>query len=111
MSGKAGIHPPGSTGGEFYALFMLRPRISHGGFILKDDMKRCDGPWRPLGAHHDRHLSAYPGLRPVRLARCLRPGLRPGLRAPAVLDLLLSGVVAGGLLPYLLWALLRPEDL
>jgi K+-transporting ATPase KdpF subunit len=29
----------------------------------------------------------------------------------AMLDLVLGGVVAGGLLAYLLWALLRPEDL
>ncbi|WP_408906524.1 K(+)-transporting ATPase subunit F [Roseomonas sp. E05] len=28
-----------------------------------------------------------------------------------MLDLILSGAVAGGLLLYLLWALLRPEDL
>lgn len=30
---------------------------------------------------------------------------------PATLELLLGGAVAAGLLAYLLWALLRPEDL
>jgi K+-transporting ATPase KdpF subunit len=31
--------------------------------------------------------------------------------SPAMLDQILGGAVAAGLLLYLLWALLRPEDL
>jgi K+-transporting ATPase KdpF subunit len=38
------------------------------------------------------------------------PKPAPGSEA-AMLDLILGGAVAAGLLGYLLWALLRPEDL
>jgi K+-transporting ATPase KdpF subunit len=57
----------------------------------------------------DRHTAAgpWPGLlRPDGpLCGCLREGLT------LMLDLILGAAVSAGLLGYLLWALLRPEDL
>ncbi|NGM21596.1 potassium-transporting ATPase subunit F [Roseomonas stagni] len=47
--------------------------------------------------------------RPVRRDGRLCGGLRPGLTA--MTELILGGIVVALLLPYLLWALLRPEDL
>jgi K+-transporting ATPase KdpF subunit len=37
-------------------------------------------------------------------------GLRARLRAHLMFDLILAGAVSLGLLGYLLWALIRPED-
>ncbi|WP_370288371.1 K(+)-transporting ATPase subunit F [Siccirubricoccus soli] len=53
--------------------------------------------------------SPAPGARPWRL--CADGGLCAGLRARLMVPLLLGGAVTAFLLIYLLWALLRPEDL
>jgi K+-transporting ATPase KdpF subunit len=57
----------------------------------------------------DRHTAAgaRPGL--LRPDGPLRGRLREGLTP--MLDLILGGAASAGLLGYLLWALLRPEDL
>ncbi|MBE7211041.1 MAG: K(+)-transporting ATPase subunit F [Gluconacetobacter diazotrophicus] len=60
-----------------------------------------------------RHVRPPPHRRRLR-----RPAADGGLRRllrsdliPAMLDLILGGIVSLGLLVYLVWALLRPEDL
>jgi K+-transporting ATPase KdpF subunit len=54
--------------------------------------------------------AAKPGTKNLSSAH-LRPIPKRTLRLPPMFDLILAGAVAAGLLVYLLWALLRPEDL
>ena len=61
------------------------------------------------GGHHARHPAAWPGGRILRAAGRLCRRLRPGVKA--MLELVMGGATAAGLLAYLLWALLRPEEL
>jgi K+-transporting ATPase KdpF subunit len=59
-------------------------------------------------AHHARSSSAPARRRRLRAARPLCRGLRRDLTP--MLDLVLGGAVAAGLLVYLVAALLRPEN-
>ncbi|MBU8540598.1 K(+)-transporting ATPase subunit F [Roseomonas tokyonensis] len=84
---------------------MPRPAISHRSFARPLATQRV----RTSGTQDDRYSPAGAWRRPVRPDGRLCIRLRAGLAAMA--ELILGGAVAAGLLLYLLWALLRPEDL
>nr|WP_245216879.1 potassium-transporting ATPase subunit F [Neoroseomonas nitratireducens] len=81
-------------------------RIAHGAFTpCRPTPPRSFG-WEPLDARPSPAGARRRSLRPDGgLPGRLRTGVSP------VADLILAGVVTGGLFLYLLWALLRPEDL
>ncbi|PWC27067.1 K(+)-transporting ATPase subunit F [Pseudoroseomonas aestuarii] len=95
------------AGREFHIASLRRPGLS--GVVPAAAFARR----LPFAEHpHDRPPAAGAGPRLLRPDGGLRRRLRPDLTAmPGLLDLMLGGAVSLGLLGYLLWALLRPEDL
>ena len=66
----------------------------------------------PQGAFHDGHHYARDRVRPVRRIDRLRGRLRPSMTGVAMFfDYSLAGLVTVGLMIYLAYALLRPEQL
>jgi K+-transporting ATPase KdpF subunit len=91
-----------TAGALLYALFTVSSHLPSRGFTPSGAHTAHHSGIKPHGHYRSRHRH-----RDLRVADPVRYRLRKGV---TMFDLLLGGVLSAGMLVYLVWALLRPED-